>query len=72
MSDTDSSTVFVDSARAALILGLSPQTLANWRTLGSGPPFCKLGRRTLYHRADLEKWALARRRTSTSSAPEAA
>lgn len=47
----------VDEREAALILGVSVQTLRNWRTLGpgNGPSWKKLGKRLVrYRRADLE------------------
>jgi len=31
-------------------------TLAQWASKGYGPRFIKAGRRTLYRRADLERW----------------
>ena len=31
-------------------------TLANWRSAGKGPPYKKLGRRTLYLGADVLDW----------------
>jgi predicted DNA-binding transcriptional regulator AlpA len=35
----------------------NPATLRYWRCLGdSGPKSFKLGRRVLYHRADVERW----------------
>jgi predicted DNA-binding transcriptional regulator AlpA len=51
---------------AAARVGLSPRTLENYRTSGTGPAFCKLGRRVLYRPADLDAWIAARVRTSTS------
>jgi hypothetical protein len=33
---------------------------------GTGPAYCKFGRRVMYARADVLSWADARRRTSTS------
>ena len=40
---------------AAAILGISVQTLANWRWRGEGPRFRKIGKRMVrYARADLE------------------
>ena len=45
---------------------LSPRTLEKWRVLGMGPAFRKFGKKVLYADSDLEAWALAQRRTSTS------
>jgi len=41
---------------AARLLGLSPSTLAKMRLNGTGPIYCKLGRRVVYRQADLEQW----------------
>ncbi|MBV2357811.1 helix-turn-helix domain-containing protein [Streptomyces sp. J2-1] len=45
-------------------LGVSPQTLANWRWAGSGPRYTKLGdgrtARVRYRRADVDAWLKAR------------
>lgn len=53
---------------AAYFLGLSPSTLAKMRLRGDGPPYAKLGKRVVvYDLNDLEKWASAGKRTSTSA-----
>jgi len=51
---------------AARFLGLSPSTLAKLRLRGDGPAYCKLGRRVVYLRRDLEEWLSSHRRRSTS------
>lgn len=49
---------YVSTAEAARILGVSQQTLANWRWNGEGPRFRRLGRRLVrYHRRDLAAFA---------------
>lgn len=52
---------------AAKFLGLSPITLANWRSRNIGPAFSKLDEsrtgRVVYHRRDLQTW-LAKRQNS--------
>jgi len=58
--------VFLSTTQAAGLLGLSPRTLEKWRINGGSPPFHKFGRRVLYSREDLEYWAAACRRKSTS------
>lgn len=50
---------------AADYLDLSPATLETLRVRGGGPPYFKLGRRVVYHRADLDAWLAERKRTST-------
>lgn len=53
---------------AALRVGLSVSTLNKLRLSGGGPIFLKLGRRVVYHPADLEAWLATKRRRSTSDA----
>ncbi len=35
---------------------LSPRTLEQWRWLGKGPKFLKIGARVLYREDDVEAW----------------
>lgn len=64
---------FFDTPQAAKYLGLSRRTLEKFRCTGSGPAYLKLGRRAMYTLADLDEWAMSRRRTSTSDpGPKAA
>ncbi|XOY56370.1 MAG: helix-turn-helix transcriptional regulator [Rhodobacterales bacterium] len=35
---------------------LSPRTLEQWRWLGKGPKFLKIGARVLYREEDVEAW----------------
>jgi predicted DNA-binding transcriptional regulator AlpA len=51
---------------AAEFLRLSPRTLERYRVSGTGPRYCKLGRRIAYREADLEAWIAARVVGSTS------
>jgi hypothetical protein len=51
---------------AAIYLGLSPRTLEKWRLTGQGPSYIKRGRRCLYRLEDLDAWAEAGRRSSTT------
>jgi excisionase family DNA binding protein len=53
---------------AAKVLGLAPSTLAKLRLNGNGPTYCKLGRRVVYRRADLEQWLESRTTCDTSDA----
>lgn len=55
-----------DTIEAAKRLGLSPKTLENWRCLGKGPAFLKVGAKILYDDADLDAFEASCRRTSTS------
>lgn len=44
----------IDDYGAAQILGFkNPQTLRNWRHLGRGPSYCKIGRCVRYRISDL-------------------
>lgn len=63
---------FLVEAEAAALLRLKPSTLQNWRTLGDGPPFQKLGGRIVYDRQGVIAWARAKTRMSTSDDIEAA
>jgi hypothetical protein len=43
---------------------LSPRTLANWRSLGLGPAYIKVGRSVLYRESDLAAYEDEKRRAS--------
>lgn len=45
---------------------ISVRTLANWRYLGTGPKFTRLGGRILYPIEALDEWELKRTVDSTS------
>ena len=57
---------FVCEKNVAAILGLSPRTLQKMRVEGGGPEYCKFGHAVRYDLAEIEAWADARRRRSTS------
>jgi hypothetical protein len=56
----------LNTDEAAKYLGLSPHTLAKWRSTGAGPPFQLLGRRCLYAPETLRAWSAGKVRRSTS------
>lgn len=56
----------VNTKQAGSILGLSPKTLENWRSLGGGPLFRKIGNRCHYRVSDLEAYLAANKFGSTS------
>lgn len=57
----------VRQEEAALILGVTPRCLENWRHRGGGPNFVRISARCIrYRRLDLNKWVEERVRTSTS------
>ncbi len=57
---------YLSTREAAAWLGLSPRTLDRYRVSGEGPAFHRFGSRVRYLAADLDDWAAARRRLSTS------
>ena len=57
---------YLNTREAAAWLGLSPRTLDRYRVSGEGPVFHRFGSRVRYLLADIEAWASARRRVSTS------
>lgn len=57
---------FFDTVEAARYLSLGKSTLAKHRCYGTGPIYQKIGRRVLYCAEDLDAWAAATRRSSTS------
>ncbi len=38
--------------------GIAPKTLQNWRCVGKGPPYIKIGGRILYRREDIEQYEI--------------
>lgn len=57
----------MDSRELAVRLGKSPAALANWRYLGLGPKFVKVGRSIRYRVADVENWLEAHTQQQTGS-----
>lgn len=47
---------------AARYRGMSPKTLANWRSQGKGPPWIKTEGRVYYALSDVVAWERSRRR----------
>jgi len=45
---------------------ISPRTLEQWRWLGKGPRFLKIGARVLYRELDVEVWEAAQVCQNTS------
>lgn len=51
----------------ANLLSVSPRTLQQWRSRGEGPPFLKLGHRSVrYDEAAVEAWVESRCRLNTA------
>lgn len=42
--------------RVSEVTGIPTGTLANYRYLGKGPRYIKIGKRVLYRRADVDAW----------------
>lgn len=58
---------WVNSARAAALLGVSTQTLAHWRLRGRGPDFARLSKTAVRYRLDvLEQFMQERSRGSAA------
>ncbi|MFV0633470.1 helix-turn-helix transcriptional regulator [Demequina sp.] len=59
MSATTPIPLSVKPRTVAEMTGISEKTLANWRSLGVGPKFVRLGKvhgRIVYRVADVEAW----------------
>lgn len=54
----------LDTAAAAAYLSMEPGTLENWRYLGKGPRWVKVGRTVRYDRPDLDAWIDAMKQVS--------
>ena len=61
MSENFESLSVVNEHEAARILGLSVQTLRNWRHLRRGLAYCKLGRSVAYRKEDIKAFQLKNR-----------
>ena len=46
----------LDRKNAAIYIGCSAKTLADWATKGNGPPYLFVGGRVFYFRHDLDAW----------------
>ena len=47
---------YLDTAQAAVYLGIGARTLARMRAAGEGPRHARIGRRVIYDIADLDAW----------------
>ena len=65
---TTNNSITLTAGEAADVLGLAPSTMAKLRLSGNGPVYCKLGRRVVYRREDLEAWLETRVARNTSDA----
>jgi predicted DNA-binding transcriptional regulator AlpA len=53
----------------AELLGVPVATLANWRSLGKGPPFLRVGRHVRYRAGDVDGWIAAQVRDPEAVTP---
>ena len=52
---------FFDPTEAAIYLGLSPATLARWRSEKANLIYCKIGGAVRYKKSDLDSYAASTR-----------
>ena len=62
----DARATTVSPDEAAKRLGVTRETLANWRWRGDGPRYLRVGRRVRYRLGDLAEYLDEQTRTSTS------
>ncbi|MBD2798359.1 helix-turn-helix domain-containing protein [Xenorhabdus sp. PR6a] len=54
-------------SEAAIYLGVTPQTLANWAHTGKEKiPYHKIGRKVIYLKSDLDSYLVSTRRVQTA------
>ena len=56
----------LDERQAAIRLGVSVRTLQQWRVIGGGPSFAKIGRCVRYRPCDLTDYVTSNLRAHTS------
>ncbi|MEO5349785.1 MAG: helix-turn-helix domain-containing protein [Magnetococcus sp. YQC-3] len=47
--------------------GIAAKTLLNWRCVGKGPPYIKIGGRVMYRREDIEQYEIAQQQNGLSN-----
>ncbi|WP_432083003.1 helix-turn-helix domain-containing protein [Streptomyces sp. WAC 04229] len=60
---------FLNLAKAAEYLGISPNTLYVWRHRRQGPPSFRMGRRVMYRITALDAWVCAQEIADSRSNP---
>jgi predicted DNA-binding transcriptional regulator AlpA len=58
----------MSEAQVAEVLGKPPRTLRQWRYLGSGPKYLKVGAAVRYRARDVEEWLSAQEREAAAGA----
>lgn len=56
------------AAEVSKLLGVSVDTLKDWRYLGTGPAYVRVGKRPMYDRRDLERYTDAQRQEAARGA----
>lgn len=62
------STNLITPPQLSARIGIKETTLANWRVLGRGPRFIRVGRSIRYRSEDVEAWLSGRTADSTTDA----
>ncbi|MGW7056264.1 helix-turn-helix transcriptional regulator [Streptomyces sp. NPDC054887] len=60
---------FLTLPKAAVYLGISPNTLYVWRHRRQGPPSFQMGRRVMYRISALDEWVHRQERADSRSNP---
>ena len=71
MSDGNSASALLTTVEVADYLKMRPRTLDNWRSLGTGPEFVKVGALVRYRVEDIEAYLDRRTRTPVDQAAHA-
>jgi predicted DNA-binding transcriptional regulator AlpA len=58
----------MNEQQVAEVLGRPPRTLRQWRYLGTGPKFLKVGAAVRYRPSDVEDWLRAQEREAAAGA----
>lgn len=62
MATNETDSIFlIDSRETAFMLGISPRTLANWRSRSKGPTYIRFGKNrspVMYRLCDVEDWLI--------------
>lgn len=58
---TTQNDMLTEDAASAYLGGIPPRTLRQWRHLGKGPPYVKVGHHVRYSRRDLDAYLAAHR-----------
>ena len=65
MTPAGSDDELITTAMLAKELHVTVRACEKWRLYGTGPAFCKIGRKVLYRRQNVREWIEARTCTKT-------